>query len=180
MRRRSLNKYIKCDDFVILKILSETYGQFDFIIDKDDYERCSQYSWCVHKTTGKYHKPYFYACNNHIGLLHRFIMNAPQNMLVDHINSNTLDNRKTNLRICTKSENNMNRYFEGRNKSNKIGVMYNDKLKTPKWMAYISLNKKRKHLGYFENYEDAVNARLEAEKRYYGDFAPNNVSKINR
>lgn len=47
--------------------------------------------------------------------------------------------------------------------------------KTSKWMAYININKKRKHLGYFNTYEEALEARLNAEKEYWGKFKPINL-----
>ncbi len=70
----------------------------DFVIvDDDDYEKLKIFNW--HRN-GNY-----YAGNSKLGLMHRFITNCPKNMVVDHINRNRLDNRKSNLKVCTQSEN---------------------------------------------------------------------------
>lgn len=167
------NEYIEMDNHYILNITSDKYGEFEVLISKEDYNKCSNEIWNVNISGNKKNlKSYYYVKSSKLILLHRYITDAPKGMLVDHINGNTLDNRRENLRICTKSENNWNRFFESRNKSNKIGVYWNDKLPTPKWMAYISINKKRIHLGYFDNYEDAVRARIKAEEKYYKEFKP--------
>ena len=171
--KRETNIYIEKDGYFILKIINSKHGDFDFLISKEDYNKCNDFVWSINKYgRNKITKPYYYANNSSVGFIHRYLTDAPKGMLVDHINGNTLDNRRENLRICTKSENNWNRFFESRNKSNKIGVYWNDKLPTPKWMAYISINKQRIHLGYFNNYEDAVNARIKAEEKYYKEFKP--------
>ena len=89
---------------------------------------------------------------------------------VDHINGVRDDNRIINLRACTPSQNNMNRKVSDCNKSGKTGVSKNTR--TKRWEAYITLNRKRKGLGHFVNKQDAINARIEGEKKYFGEFAP--------
>ena len=88
----------------------------------------------------------------------------------DHINRNKLDNRKSNLRPCTQQENCRNRSKQSNNKSGFIGV-YWDKYYN-KWVAQIKNNQKTIKLGSFTNKNDAVIARLKAEKDIYRDFAP--------
>lgn len=89
--------------------------------------------------------------------LHRFIMGVTEKDLeVDHINGDRSDNRKPNLRICTTSQNFMNRSKYNCNKSGHRGVYWNKHIPNPKWVAYITINKKRKHLGYFDNLEDRI------------------------
>jgi hypothetical protein len=88
----------------------------------------------------------------------------------DHHNRNKLDNRKTNLVKCTTSENNLNKSKQSNNTSGFIGVSWHKQF--AKWRARVSVNKKEIHLGLFDNIQDAVVARLIAEKKYYGDFAP--------
>lgn len=82
----------------------------------------------------------------------------------DHINHNKLDNRRCNLRYLTKHANSINTKLSKANKSGVKGVRM---LKNGKWHAYIFFNGKSKHLGFFENKEDAVNARLTAEEKYH-------------
>ena len=88
--------------------------------------------------------------------LHRWIINCSEGMQVDHINRNSLDNRKENLRIVTSRENNMNR----RNNAKIPGVRWHSQGK--KWNARITIKGKEKSLGMFNNYDEAVSARLKA------------------
>lgn len=111
-------------------------------------------------------------------LLHRYLIDVPKELVVDHINGDRLDNRKSNLRICDRSQNQKNRIMQSNNSSGVSGV---SQFKVNgKWMAYISINKKRKHLGYFETMEEAIKARKEAEEKYNGEFNPNGDRKYNR
>ena len=103
--------------------------------------------------------------------LHRYLMGLKDSkytieQTVDHINGNSLDNRISNLRICTQAENAKNN-----RKSTIVGVgwlKYNKK-----WTARIMVNYKGVHLGNFDSYEEAVLARLIKEKEVCGEFGPN-------
>lgn len=90
--------------------------------------------------------------------MQRVIMDCPNNMVVDHINHNPSDNRKSNLRICTIADNNRNRNFKG--------VSFS----AGKWQAYICVNYKTIYLGRYTEKTDAIKARKEAEEKYFGDF----------
>lgn len=99
----------KIDGKYYLIINSRRFGDIKYLIDKDDVNRVSKYNWSVAK---RHHGIYAY-CNEKYAiinerLLHRFIANCPKDMVVDHLNHNTLDNRKENLRVCTYSDNNKN------------------------------------------------------------------------
>lgn len=83
---------------------------------------------------------------------------------LDHINGVRSDNKWKNLREVTRTENNMNQKISSANTSGYIGVHWAKR--EQKWNAYIKKNRKRKHLGYFDNYEEAVAARKKAEKEY--------------
>ena len=81
------------------------------------------------------------------------------NLVCDHINHNRLDNRKSNLRIITRSENNFN-------KNTKVkGYRYD--IVSKKYIAYIKINKFNKHLGCFNTEEKAIKARKDAEEYYF-------------
>lgn len=100
--------------------------------------------------------------------LHRLIMNAPKGMVVDHINHDTTDNRKENLRVVTHEENMRNRRAHQANSaSGLLGVHYNSSKK--RWVAQIAVNKKQKHIGNFVNEREAVRARKKAEIKYWGE-----------
>ena len=89
---------------------------------------------------------------------------------MDHINQNPQDNRLSNLRLANKSENSINNPIHSNNTSGIIGVSWDKRQQS--WRAYISYQKKRIELGRFENKEEAIKRRLEAEKKYFGEFAP--------
>jgi hypothetical protein len=104
--------------------------------------------------------------------LHRFIMDTPTKLVVDHLNHNTLDNRKCNLRNCSESENQQNR--KGAQANNKSHLRRVSKVKSYNmWKAEIHMNGKTKYLGCFETPEKAAqvaeNARLSSMK-YSFDF----------
>lgn len=164
------NEYINKDTYTIIKINNERYGNFEILIDNDDAEQCKSCTWYVNKYDRTAEKDYYYIVNGKGLLLHRFIMNAPKELVVDHKDGNKLDNRKQNLQICTVKENSRKSEFRVTNKSGHTGVIWYTK--TNKWMSYIKVNYKFKNLGYFENIDDAIDARKKAEIFYFGDFKP--------
>jgi hypothetical protein len=101
--------------------------------------------------------------------LHRLITNCPSNLQVDHINGNTLDNRRCNLRTCTQAQNAQNRPKSSANKSGYKGVSINKV--TGKWIAVIVSNRVRFYLGSFSTREEAKEAYNAACKRLHGEFA---------
>lgn len=146
------------------------YGEFDFLIDLDDVERCKLHNWCIHFAGRKQHKKYFYALTQDTRpktMLHRFVMNAPDDMVVDHINGNTFDTRKSNLRTITHKNNCRNRALNFNNSSGVRGVTWSKK--DNKWMVYIMVNYRQKTLGYFDKLEDAAECRKLADIKYYGE-----------
>lgn len=102
--------------------------------------------------------------------LHRYIMNNSQDTIVDHINHNKADNRKENLRIVTPQQSVMNRGIQKNNKSGYTGVFRFHN----KWVAAIGFNGKQIRLGAYDNIEDAIEARREAEIKYFGDYSYKN------
>ena len=88
---------------------------------------------------------------------------------LDHINGVRNDNRIENLRAATPSQNMMNRQKYKNNASGVIGVRWKKSIK--RWVAFIGLQGKNKHIGCFENFDDAIAARKKAEKLYFGEFA---------
>ena len=93
----------------------------------------------------------------------------PLEKFIDHIDGDKINNKINNLRLATKSQNNMNRSILGsNNNSGYTGVGWNKKDK--KWSARITIDGVRKFLGYFINIEDAIKARKEGEIKYFGEF----------
>ena len=138
------------NDYIIGR---DTKGR-EFIFDKDLLPLVSKYYWTV--TRG-------YAKNvaNNI-LLHRYIMNCPDDKVVDHINHNKLDNRRCNLRICSRQENSCN-LVPTKNR----GVV---QLANGKFKASITHNYKHRHIGCYDTREEALKHRLNAEKELFGEF----------
>lgn len=155
--------------------LNEKYGigycsntGSEFYFDIEDYDKIKDYCWfeVVDKSSG-YHELKAWDINSkkfiHMHQLLGFFK-------YDHIDRNPMNNRKNNLRQATVSENNRNRSMLKNNTSGIMGVNW-DKNKS-KWRSRICFDNKRLELGFFVNKEDAVRARLCAEKEYYGEFAP--------
>lgn len=101
--------------------------------------------------------------------MHRLIMNTPDHLVCDHINHNGIDNRKQNLRNCTKKQNRANSRSLAKSSSKYKGVCWDKSCK--KWCAYIKNNDKRTHLGYFEDEAEAARAHDRAAKKIRGEFA---------
>lgn len=106
--------------------------------------------------------------------LPRFILDAKEGEVVDHINHNPLDNRLDNLRKCTQQENMMNGIVRKHNTSGVTGVSWNKERE--KWEVEICVNKKRIKLGRYTDKEEAIQVRKEAERKYFGEFAPSKKS----
>ena len=136
------------------------------LIDLEDVEKIKNIKWYKHSNN--------YVSTKSKIMLHRFIMGLGRteedNRIVDHINRNKLDNRKCNLRISDKTGNNRNVGLQKNNKSGITGVRWDKQ--TNKWKAEITVNYKNIYLGIFDSKEDAIKRRLIAEKKYFGEYAP--------
>lgn len=99
--------------------------------------------------------------------MHRFLLEAPPGHEVDHRNGNRLDNRRENLRVCSRSENQCNR---GKTRGNTSGFKGVGK-KGNRWRASIKARKRRHGLGYFATPEDAARAYDQAAIQLHGEFA---------
>jgi hypothetical protein len=172
------NKWTIYDDYAELYIDNPTHGKFYLKIDLEDYERCSKYHWNIQHAGGKYsYKYYGYArIDGKQTLLHRYIMNVTdRKQTVDHINKDGIvdetDNRKYNLRVCTVKTNLWNIDKRRNNKSGYKGVIWYPYHNYNKWKVSIKYNYKTINLGYYDDLEDAVKARNEAELKYFGEYA---------
>ena len=103
-------------------------------------------------------------------MLHREILGVTDPAVhVDHINGDVADNRRENLRACTRSQNLCNQRLRSTNTSGCVGVWLVKK--TGHWCAQIQVDRKMHTLGHFARFEDAVTARREAELRFHGEFS---------
>ncbi|MFC4768723.1 HNH endonuclease [Effusibacillus consociatus] len=141
-------------------------------IDTDDLDlvKTSSVNWyaCFDNHTQSYYVRGYRFENGKIKhfQLHRLLMNPSKGQVVDHINHDTLDNRKANLRILTSAQNRQN--LKGAYKSSKSGVqgvMWRKDV--GKWQARVKLNGKEKHLGYFDDLQEAKAVVAQAREKYY-------------
>jgi HNH endonuclease/AP2 domain len=163
-------------EFFMKKILlGGKYNDFA-LVDDEDYKWISQWHWYTNNTK-RVLRHYRIGKRNEgkykIIHLSRVIMNAPEDKLVDHINGNSFDNRKENLRLCTKAENSRNKKASKSNTSGYKGVSWSKQRE--RWESCIKINYKKKFLGYFNTAKEAAIAYNIAAKKYYGEFARFNV-----
>lgn len=134
----------------------------EFYFDMDDYDKIKDYCWHEKKQHHGYSSP---ATKQNIRI--HYLISGKYS---DHSDRNPFNNRKYNLRAATAQENARNISLSSNNTSGFTGVSTDKRYN--KWRAYINVNGKQISLGAFENKEDAVRARLEAEEKYFGEFSP--------
>jgi len=157
--QQRMKKYAELD--ANTKLIPLSQGKFA-IVDADDFEKLSQLKW--HYSNGyavKHGKPKI--------IMHRIVCNTPDGMHTDHINGNRLDNRKCNLRVCTKNENAKNTSKRKNSTSKYKGVSW--ETRTKRWFCQIEVNKKSFFLGRFSSEEAAAEAYNEAALIHHGEFA---------
>ena len=110
-------------------------------------------------------------------LMHRVIMGARQGQEVDHIDHNGLNNLRSNLRVCTRSENQQNARKQIRDTTSKYKGVYSDKAHG-KWAAGIGINNRNIFLGYFDSETDAARAYDAAALEHFGEFALLNLTDV--
>jgi hypothetical protein len=156
------------------KTLPLTRGLFA-VIDAEDYEKASQFRWSAAlvktKSGNRYyaHRTVWTDWKRKLQtkiLLHRFILDAPKGIWVDHANRDTLDCRKGNLRFATKQQNIVNRVLPS-------GASYRGVMRTEsgKYLACIGFNYKRIRLGNFRSPIDAAKAYDSKALELFGEFA---------
>lgn len=141
-------------------------------VDEQDVLYLSEWSWYLKETdTNIYavrrpkingYRQTIYMHNDI--LINRMKLKIPEGYECDHEDRNGLNNQRFNLRIVTRSINNYNQGIKRNNTSGVKGVNYDNR--DNKWRAFIIINKKYIHLGYFEDFEEACDARLQAEIKY--------------
>lgn len=135
-----------------------------FYFDMQDFEAIRWLTWFEHVDDTGYHTLQTKQNNRHVKMSHLL---GYKNY--DHIDRNPLNNRRYNFRQANYADNARNRTIQKNNTSNIIGVNID---KYGSWIARIQVDGERKYLGCFSNKDDAIKARLNAEVKYYGEFAP--------
>ena len=154
-----------------------TQGKYA-IVDDEDFERVNEFKWYYNTNGTGYARRI-----QHIGMkdgkqilksisMHRFIMGVENSIVhIDHINHDTLDNRKSNLRLCTNAENGRNRKIQKGGFSKYKGVFKSSKSRIKPFRARIMFNQKPINLGSFAAEREAAIAYNKAALHYFGEFA---------
>lgn len=157
---KSRNQYTVADGIVILR----THNGLEFRIDEMDLEKVLRHTWCFSKTGYLVANP-----GTSVIKLHRYLLDAPDDMVVDHKDGDPANNRRSNLRIYTPKDNARNIRVQKNSASGYLGIR---KTASGKYHARIMVDGKEISIGRFCKKSDAVRARKGAEKKYFGDFAP--------
>lgn len=145
-----------------MKTISLTQGKVA-LVDDEDYNRVVQYKWCAHNERGRWYA----TASSHnppvngvypVLRMHRYILDPPHHLDVDHIDGNGLNNQKSNIRIVTRRENLQNLHIK---KSSKYPGVCFDK-PAGKWLARLRIGKTRKHVGHYNTEEEAATAYVNA------------------
>lgn len=156
------NKYEIIDDGVWI-YTTDRYHQINgrFLIDIDDLDRVLAYKW-------RKWDEFYVTGNVDIIQINRFILNPPDDMVVDHQDGDRTNNRKSNLRIVTQAQNCQNKALLSTNHSEIMGVWFDKKRN--KWSAEIKMNGIKCYLGRYNEKCDAVYARYSAEIKLFGEY----------
>jgi hypothetical protein len=138
------------------------------LIDKEDFDKIKNYGW--YARFDRVGKTYYAVTRTHGTniIMHRLILNAPNSLVIDHTDHNGLNNRKSNIRICTQSQNCMNKKVQSNNTSGYRGVSFHKKKN--KYQATIMDNRKQIYLGAFNTAIEASEAYQAAAKKLFGEF----------
>lgn len=168
------NRYIIDGDIAIVYANGKNRFSY-FIVDIEDLEKIANHSWRIqfypsykrvetsYATSGK-------SKNKHL-VLGRLLIDCPNDLLVDHIDCDSLNNRKSNLRLASPLGNSQNvpKHPTRKTSSKYKGVAWHKKKR--KWIASVSANKKSHHLGYFTSEKDAAIAYNHKAKELHSEFA---------
>ena len=149
--------------------LTTTNG-IKFLVDRADCSTLVQYRWFATKEHNS-NNFVIRAFKSKRITLHRFITNAPKGMVVDHINHNTLDNRRSNLRVCTQKQNSWNSHKKSNHTNPYKGV---HRSSMGRWKAVIREAGKYKHIGVYDTPEEAAIAYDRKAIELFGEYACKN------
>jgi hypothetical protein len=153
---------------------------FKTVVDAEDFPRVSLFKWRA-QSLGKrgvyagrtVHEKAPYKTGHRQSetvLLHRFIMEAPEGAVVDHIDGDPLNNSRKNLRVCSFTENLWNQGVRSNNTSGHKGVYRKKDKKRNPWLARIAIKGRRLHLGYYATEAEAASAYEKAARNLQGEF----------
>ncbi len=141
------------------------------LVDPEDKWLLERWSWQINRyvVRSKWVKNSDGMWKHKSEYLHKVICPSPEGFITDHINGNRLDNRRSNLRVCTQKNNTWNAKPRKDNRLGTKGVVWREKSRD--YVAYINVNKKRICLKTHKTLESAIRARKAAEAKYHGIYA---------
>ena len=158
------------DTHIVVDVSTNKLPNKYLLICKQDWERIKSIGGRVFASKGSTTTYASVVVDGKLKRVHRLIF--PASKVVDHINHNGLDNRRSNLRPCTQSENLMNRRVGKRNKTGIVGVSFDRSRK--KYIVSIRKGADTYNLGRFETIDEAASARKSAEIRLFGEYNEEN------
>lgn len=146
----------------------------EFWFDLEDYDIIKNYCWRIDSNG--------YVTSNEINTrdviyLHRLVLGLSEDDIcdVDHIKHRLFDNRKSQIRIISHFRNLQNHVIPKNNTSGIAGVSWNKRKE--QWEAYINIKRRRKNLGLYSDFDEAVKVRKKAEEKYFGEYSYDNSMK---
>lgn len=155
-----------------MKLIKLTKGKFAKV-DDSNFDYLNQWKW--HISAYGYATRTTYSGHGHktrkviVIYMHRLILNVQKGMEVDHINYNPLDNRRSNIRIVTRSQNMMNRKLLKNNTSGFKGVSWNKRIR--RWSVELTFNQKKIHIGHYQDIKIAAKKYDEKAKELFGEYS---------
>lgn len=142
------------------------------IVDDEDFDLVNKYNWHYHAGYAA-SRPHRHKKNIY---MHRLILGltSSNKLDADHINHNGLDNRRYNLRLCTRSQNMMNSLKDHTSKYK--GICWREPKK--KWTAQIKFNGKQYYLGLYDIAEDAALAYDRKATELFGEYCLLNFPRV--
>ena len=154
------NEYEIRGDVTAVFLKRKDGTRLEMVIDTSDLERADEHPWNWYAIWSKNSKSFYCQGNvNHNGfkttiMFHRFLTKCPKDMVCDHFNNDTLDNRRINIRVVTDAQNKQNHNGAQSNNTSGVRGVYWNKA-NGKWVAQMKVNAKQTYLGSFETIEEA-------------------------
>lgn len=150
--------------------ISGKYSHLQVEIDKEDWDKVKKHIWWVScKTRNNYYQVYTQVKRKTI-VLSRLLIEAPSHLVVDHIDRNPLNNKKSNLRLATAAQNSYNMNMKNSNTTGVIGVDY--RKDRNKYRALIRIDGRKISLGHYDTLEEAAKVRQETAREWFGKWCP--------
>lgn len=145
-----------------------------FIFDKENFSKIEDINFYRNKNSDEGANSYIICARGKY--LHRYLFGHREGLEVDHINLNTMDNRSENIRFCTHQQNQINQGLQVNNTSGVTGVSFYKPRN--KYRARIKISQQEVHLGYYDTFLEAIQARNVGMEALFGEYGRyNNVPK---